>query len=80
MRLPNNGGHLDISSPNEASRTGNGLYITELLHKRVSWCGGLNGNGPHRLIVSGTVRICGLVEVDVVLLEKVYHLGWTLRF
>ena len=34
-------------------------------------CGGLDKNGPHRAIGSGTIRRCGLVEVGVALLEKV---------
>jgi hypothetical protein len=44
-------------------------------------CGGLNRNGPHRLIYlntwhrgSGTVRRCGLIGVGVAFLE-VYHCG-----
>lgn len=32
---------------------------------QISLCGGLNKNGPHRLIKSGTIRGCGLVGVDV---------------
>ena len=43
-------------------------------------CGGLNGSGSHRLTESGSTRRCGLAGVDVVLLEKVCHWGWTLRF
>jgi hypothetical protein len=29
---------------------------------------------------SHTIRRCGLVEVGVALLNKVYYWGWTLRF
>ena len=35
--------------------------------------GGLNKNGPNKPIGSDTIRRCGLVEVLVALLEKVYH-------
>jgi hypothetical protein len=38
-------------------------------------CGGLYENTPHVLIVSGTLRRCGLVGVGVVFLEKVCHWG-----
>ena len=38
-------------------------------------CGGLNENGLRRPIGSGTIRRCGLVEVDMSLLEKACHLG-----
>ena len=46
-------------------------------------CSGLNGNYPNRLmclsawtIGSGTVRRCGLLRVDVALLEEACHWGW----
>ena len=45
-------------------------------------CSGLNRNGPHRLLYmnvwpkgSGTTRRCGLVEINVALLEEVHHCG-----
>lgn len=41
--------------------------------------GGLNGNGPHRLIESGTIRRYGFIRTDVALLEEV-SLGGALRF
>lgn len=34
----------------------------------------------HRLMESGTVRRCGIVEVGVDLLEEVCHWGWSSRF
>ena len=36
-------------------------------------CGGLNENGPLRLIGNGTIRKCGLVKVGVALLEEMCH-------
>jgi hypothetical protein len=43
-------------------------------------CCGLNKNGSHRPIGSGTLRRCGLMGVGVALLEEVCHWGWALRF
>ena len=53
-------------------------------------CGGLNRNGPNRLmcltawpIGSGTIRRCGLVGVGVTLLQEVCHCGgglWGLTY
>ena len=40
---------------------------------RVTHCGDVNENGPHGLIGIGAIRRCGLVGVDVVLLEDVCH-------
>ena len=37
--------------------------------------GSLNVIGPHKLTGSGIIRKCGLVGVDMVLLEKVCHCG-----
>ena len=34
---------------------------------------GLNKNGSHRPVGSGTIMRCDLVGVGVVLLEEVYH-------
>ena len=38
-------------------------------------CSSLNENDPHRLIGSSPIRRCGLIGVDVTLLEKVGHWG-----
>jgi hypothetical protein len=45
-------------------------------------CGGLNRNGPYRLmclnawlIGSGAIKICGLVRAGMALLEEVCHCG-----
>ena len=38
-------------------------------------CGGLNRFGPHWPIGSGIIRRCGLIGVDVALLEEVCHCG-----
>lgn len=47
--------------------------------KVFSACGGLNLNGAHRSIVSGTIRKCDL-GVGVALLEGEYMArGWLLR-
>ena len=44
-------------------------------------CGGLNKNGPHGPIGSGTIRRCDLVGVGVALEEGGVSLwGWALRF
>ena len=37
----------------------------------ITFCGGLNKNGPHRPIGSGTIRRYGFVGVGVALLEEV---------
>ena len=37
--------------------------------------GSLNVNGPHKLIGSGSTRMCSFVGVDMVLLEEVCHCG-----
>ena len=36
-------------------------YLNLWVHQCIM-CGGLNENGPHRLIGSGTIRRCGLEE------------------
>jgi hypothetical protein len=41
------------------------------------FCGGLNKNGPHRLIGSSMLRRCGLTGVIVALLEELCH--WVRR-
>lgn len=38
-------------------------------------CGGLNKNGPHRLIGNDTFRRCGPVGIGTALLEEMYHGG-----
>lgn len=45
-------------------------------------CGGLNKNGPYRLLelntwslVSGSIRMCGLIKVSVTLLKEVFPWG-----
>ena len=38
-----------------------------------TYCGGLNVIGPHKLIGSGGIRMCGLVGVGVALLKEVCH-------
>lgn len=38
-------------------------------------CGGLNENGAHRSLESGTTRKSGPVAVGVAMLEEVCHLG-----
>ena len=43
-------------------------------------CGGLNKNGPRRLIGSNTIRRYGLVGVGMAVLEEVCHWGRALRF
>lgn len=43
----------------------------------VCLCGSLNVIGPYKLLGSGTIRRCGLVEVGVALMEEVHHCeGW----
>jgi hypothetical protein len=42
-------------------------------------CGGLNENGSHRLLGSGTFRKCGFVGVGVALMEGVCHGGVGVR-
>jgi hypothetical protein len=42
-------------------------------------CGDLNKNGPHRPIGSGTIRRCGLIEVEVALLEEHVTRGLALK-
>lgn len=56
----------------------------------ITHCGGLNKNAPDRLMYLQCLRIrkwhylggmggvCGLVEVDVNLLEEIRHWGWAL--
>lgn len=39
----------------------------------LSVCGGLRENGPLRLIGSDTIKGCGLVGADALLLEEVCH-------
>ena len=38
-------------------------------------CDGLNKNGPYRPLKNGTIRWCGLVGINVTLLEEVCHWG-----
>ena len=38
----------------------------------------LNGNGPHKLIGSDTIRRCDLIEVGMALLEDVCYYGGSL--
>ena len=38
-------------------------------------CGGLNKNGSHKIIGSGTIRGCDLVSISIALLEGVCHWG-----
>ena len=45
---------------------------SERLEESFRACG-LKENGPYRLLGSGTIRRCALVEVGVALLEDMYH-------
>jgi hypothetical protein len=61
-------------SPLHPSAFGAGRYsVSYQRRNRDTYCGGLNENGPHRPIVTGTTRRCGFVRIGVALLEKVCH-------
>ena len=56
------------------------IFCFHMVLSVVLVCGGLNENGPHRLIGSGTVGRFGLIGIGVTLLEEVCQGGWALRF
>jgi hypothetical protein len=46
-----------------------GSILSSLIH--VELCGSLSNNGFHRLVRSGTIRMCGFVGEGVALLQEV---------
>jgi hypothetical protein len=59
----------------EVKQLKHGLTPRKLQDKNssIDLCGTLNENGPHMPTSSSTIRRCGLVGVDVPLLEEVFY-------
>jgi hypothetical protein len=61
---------------------GNSIFLVLEIFSGDNDCGALNRYGPHRLMClnawpmgSGTIKMCGLLEVGVALLKGMCHCG-----